>query len=66
MTIRLEEIGKADKETKKLPEEAQRLWVDTYNQDFAWRCQEAHAQKAAWRAVRMAGWQKGEEAWTKA
>ncbi len=52
MTVRLEEISKADKGTKALPEEAQRLWVDAYNKDFAWRAQEAHALKAAWRAVR--------------
>ena len=39
------------KAAKALPPEAQRLFVDTYNEDFGWRCSEAHAEKAAWRAV---------------
>lgn len=40
------------KAAKKLPEEAQGLFLEAYNEDFGWRCSEAHAEKAAWRAVR--------------
>lgn len=39
------------KMAKGLPPEAQRAFLDAYNQDFGWRCSEAHAEKAAWRAV---------------
>lgn len=40
------------KPAKKLPDEAQEIFFQAYNEDFGWRCSEAHAEKAAWRAVR--------------
>ena len=27
------------------------MFLEAYNKDFAWRCQEGHAEKAAWRIV---------------
>ena len=48
MTVTLDKVPK---DVKGLPEEAQRLWTDTYNEDFGWRCSEAHAAKAAWRVI---------------
>jgi len=39
------------KDAKALPPEAQQAFLDAYNKDFAWRCQEGHAEKAAWRVV---------------
>ena len=54
----------APKDVKALPAEAQALWVSSYNQDFGWRCSEAHAQKAAWRAVAAAFEQRG-ATWTR-
>ena len=55
-------LDKLPKDVKGLPAAAQVLWVETYNHDFGWRGQEAHAEKAAWRAIRAdyaesdAGW----------
>ncbi len=40
------------KAAKALPDDAKEVFLRAYNEDFAWRCQEAHALKAAWRAVR--------------
>lgn len=51
------------KEAKKLPPEAQQLFVATYNDDFAWRAQEAHALKAAWRAVRLRFEEREDGSW---
>ena len=48
MTLTLDSLPKT---AKALPPEAQRVYADTYNRDFGWRCSEAHAEKAAWRAV---------------
>ncbi len=48
MTISMEALPKM---AKTLPPDAQRVFVEAYNQDFGWRCSEAHAEKAAWRAV---------------
>lgn len=62
VTVRIEEIGKADKAAKDLPDEAKRIWVDAYNHDFATRASEAHAMKSAWRSVRAAGYGKDEGA----
>ncbi len=39
------------KDAKAMPAEAQQVFLDVYNRDFGWRCSEAHAAKAAWRAV---------------
>ena len=39
------------KEAKAMPADAQQLFLEVYNRDFGWRCSEAHAAKAAWRAV---------------
>lgn len=39
------------KDAKAMPPEAQAVFLDVYNRDFGWRCSEAHAAKAAWRAV---------------
>ena len=39
------------KDAKALPPEGQKVFLDVYNTDFGWRCSEAHAAKAAWRAV---------------
>lgn len=49
MTTTLDALPKA---AKALPPEAQALFVQAYNTDFGWRASEAHAEKAAWRAVR--------------
>jgi cation transport regulator ChaB len=48
--------GPADlpKPARELPEAAQTVFLRAYNADFAWKAQEAHALKAAWRAVRAA------------
>ena len=51
MTTTLDSIPRPVKE---LPDEAKALWVEEYNRDFAWRSSEAHAEKAAWLAVRRA------------
>ncbi len=52
------------KAAKELPDDAKVVFLTNYNEDFAWRCQEAHALKAAWRAVRR-DWQQGEDgSWT--
>jgi cation transport regulator ChaB len=48
MTLTMDALPKA---AKALPAEGQQLYVDAYNADFGWRCSEAHAEKAAWRAV---------------
>jgi hypothetical protein len=40
------------KDARTLPPEAQRVFLDAYNEDFGWRCSEGHAEKAAWRAVK--------------
>ncbi len=47
----LASVAEIPKPAKALPEDAQQLFVATYNKDFGWRCSEAHAEKAAWRAV---------------
>ena len=39
------------KDAKALPPEAQQAFLAAYNKDFAQRCQEGHAEKAAWRVV---------------
>lgn len=39
------------KDAKALPPEGQQAFLAVYNKDFGWRCSEAHAAKAAWRAV---------------
>ena len=53
------------KAAKGLPEEAKVIFAETYNHDFAWRCQEAHALKAAWRAIHR-DWIEGEDGtWTR-
>lgn len=39
------------KDAKALPAAAQALFLESYNKDFAWRCSEGHAEKAAWREV---------------
>lgn len=52
------------KEAKALPPEAQELYIQAYNQDFAWRAQESHADKAAWRAVH-GRFEKRGEAWVR-
>lgn len=49
MTLTLDSLPKPAKE---LPDEAKELFVAEYNKDFAWRCSESHAEKAAWLAVR--------------
>ncbi len=55
------------KKVKELPEEAQKLWAEAYNRDFGWRCSEAHAEKAAWRSLRLAGYAPDAEGvWKKA
>jgi cation transport regulator ChaB len=65
MTVRIEEIAKADKNAKDLPDEAKALWVDTYNADFGQRASEAHAMKAAWRALRAAYEETEDGSWKK-
>lgn len=59
MTTTLDSLPKPAKE---LPEDAKQVWVDEYNQDFAWRCSESHAEKAAWLAVRRR-WQQTDDGW---
>lgn len=61
VTVTLE---KAPKDVKALPEEAQPLWVETYNKDFGWRCSEAHANKAAWRTIYQHYDQHDDGSWT--
>jgi hypothetical protein len=39
------------KDAKAMPAEAQKVFLDTYNADFGWRCSEGHAEKAAWKAI---------------
>ncbi|MGB1698068.1 MAG: ChaB family protein [Thermoplasmatota archaeon] len=57
-------IGSIDqmpsKDAKNLPDAAKEIFLATYNEDFGWRCSEAHALKAAWRAV-DAHFQHGED-----
>lgn len=59
MTLTLDSLPKPAKE---LPEDAKQVWVEEYNKDFAWRCSESHAEKAAWLAVRR-GWQQSDDGW---
>ncbi len=54
------------KAAKELPDDAKAIFMDAYNEDFAWRCQEAHALKAAWRAVRNQFVQGEDGTWTTA
>lgn len=51
------------KAAKELPEEARVTFAEAYNHDFAWRCSEAHALKAAWRAVRRDWVEAQDGAW---
>ena len=51
------------KAAKDLPDQAKQIFYDAYNEDFAWRCQEAHALKAAWRAVRKRFQQEEDGSW---
>lgn len=44
-------VSTLPKDAKALPPEAQDVFLRVYNEDFGWRCSEAHAAKAAWRAV---------------
>lgn len=53
------------KAAKELPEDAKKLFARTYNEDFAWRAQEAHALKAAWRAVQSTWKQDDEGQWVR-
>ncbi len=48
MTVTLASLPKS---AKALPPEAQQAYVEAYNRDYGWRASEAHAEKAAWRAV---------------
>ncbi len=57
-------LDKLPKAAAELPEEAQALFEETYNDDFGWRCSEAHAEKAAWRAV-WSQWKKDGENWVR-
>lgn len=53
------------KAAKALPDEAKVIFADSYNHDYGWRCSEAHALKAAWRAVRR-DYVEGEDgSWTR-
>ncbi len=61
MTTTLESVPKL---VKALPDDAKALWVEEYNRDFAWRCSESHAEKAAWLAVRQSYKQDG-DAWSR-
>lgn len=51
------------KDSKALPEDARVVFMNTYNEDFGWRCSEAHALKAAWRAVDAAFVQGEDGTW---
>lgn len=62
MTVSVEKVPK---DVKALPEEAQTLWVETYNKDFGWRCSEAHAAKAAWRIIYQRYDQHNDASWTR-
>ncbi|MGB0652143.1 MAG: ChaB family protein [Thermoplasmatota archaeon] len=53
------------KPAKALPEDAQQLFVDTYNKDFGWRHSEAHAEKAAWRIVLQRFEEREDGTWAK-
>lgn len=53
------------KAAKELPEDAKKVFLRVYNEDFAWRAQEAHALKAAWRAVQKAYVQGEDGAWAR-
>ena len=55
--------GMPSKDAKALPDAAKTLFMDTYNEDFGWRCSEAHALKAAWRAVDAAFVQGEDGTW---
>lgn len=57
------DLDSLPKPAKKLPDEAKEIWVAAYNQDFGWRCQEAHAEKAAWRTIRTRYEQNEEGDW---
>jgi len=59
MTTTLEAVPKLVRE---LPPEGQGLWTTEYNRDFAWRCSESHAEKAAWIAVRRR-WRQRDDGW---
>lgn len=61
----LVDLDALPKSAKKLPEDAQKTFLEAYNDDFGWRCSEAHAEKAAWRAVRARFEEVGEEGWRK-
>lgn len=54
------------KAAKELPDDAKTLFQEAYNEDYAWRCSEAHALKAAWRAVKTAYTQAEDGTWAKA
>lgn len=51
------------KAAKELPDAAKEIFHAAYNEDFAWRAQEAHALKAAWRSVRRHWRQNEDGAW---
>jgi cation transport regulator ChaB len=53
------------KAAKELPDPAKQVFHETYNADFAWRAQEAHALKAAWRAVRKDFRQEEDGSWVR-
>ncbi len=61
MTPLIGDLASLPKPARTLPEEAQQLFLDTYNKDFGWRCSEAHAEKAAWRAVLDRWEQRGDD-----
>lgn len=63
MTLTLED--KLPKPVKGLPDDAKALWVEEYNRDFAWRCSESHAEKAAWNVVRRR-YRETDDGWVKA
>ena len=58
-------LDKLPKEVKTLPEEAQPIWLAAYNEDFGWRCSEAHAAKAAWRVIYQGFAEHDDGTWSK-
>lgn len=52
-----------NKAAKDLPAAARETFLAAYNEDFGWRCSEAHASKAAWRAVRRHWQHKDDGTW---
>lgn len=54
------------KDAKNLPDDAKEVFAAAYNEDYGWRCSEAHALKAAWRAVLQEYTQAEDGSWTKA